>query len=123
MAALSPLAVTGSSPALVSTDSLQKDRGKVLPERASSPKAEATQNLSSFNLDFVGLNVRSIKVEGDPATWTRNGDELKVKLAEKAGISRARQDAYDRRPADWSKSTTSPTGPRAEGHWVQAAGH
>jgi hypothetical protein len=42
VAALSPLAVTGSSPALVSTDSLQKDRGKVLPERASSPKAEAT---------------------------------------------------------------------------------
>jgi hypothetical protein len=42
VAALSPLAVAGSSPALVSTDSLPKDRGKVLAEHASSSKAETT---------------------------------------------------------------------------------
>ena len=31
----------------------------------------ATQNLSSFNLDFVGLTVRSIKVNGRSASWSR----------------------------------------------------
>ena len=32
--------------------------------------ARATQNLSSFNLDFVGLTVRSIKVNGRSAGWS-----------------------------------------------------
>jgi hypothetical protein len=41
-------------------------------------KARATQNLSSFNLDFEGLTVRSIKVDGRPATWSRDGGELTV---------------------------------------------
>ena len=40
--------------------------------------ARATQNLSSFDLDFVGLNVRSIKVDGRRATWTRDGQELVI---------------------------------------------
>jgi hypothetical protein len=40
--------------------------------------ARATQNLSSFNLDLVGLNVRSIKVDGRRATWTRDGQELVI---------------------------------------------
>lgn len=40
--------------------------------------AKATQNLSTFNLDFEGLTVRSIKVEGRSAEWTRNGGELTV---------------------------------------------
>jgi len=38
--------------------------------------ARATQNLSRFDLDFVGLTVRSIKVGGRPAAWTRDGQEL-----------------------------------------------
>ena len=33
-------------------------------------EARATQNLSSFNLDFVGLTVESIKVDGRRATWS-----------------------------------------------------
>jgi hypothetical protein len=41
-------------------------------------RARATQNLSRFNLDLDGLTVRSITVEGRPATWTRNGGELRV---------------------------------------------
>jgi Peptidase family M1 domain/Peptidase M1 N-terminal domain/Immune inhibitor A peptidase M6 len=41
-------------------------------------RARATQNLSRFNLDFVGLTVRSIKVNGRPATWSRDGGELTV---------------------------------------------
>jgi hypothetical protein len=40
--------------------------------------ARATQNLSSFNLDFEGLTVRSIKVNGRSATWSRDGGELTV---------------------------------------------
>ena len=40
--------------------------------------ARATQNLSSFNLDFDGLTVRSITVDGRSADWSRAGDELTV---------------------------------------------
>jgi hypothetical protein len=40
--------------------------------------ARATQNLSSFNLDFEGLTVRSITVDGRRAEWSRDGDELTV---------------------------------------------
>jgi hypothetical protein len=41
--------------------------------------ARATQNLSRFNLDFEGLTVRSIEVNGRSATWTRTGGELTVR--------------------------------------------
>ncbi len=44
--------------------------------------ARATQNLSSFNLDFVGLRVRSITVNGAPATWSRDGGELTITPSE-----------------------------------------
>jgi len=40
--------------------------------------ATATQNLSGFDLDFVGLTVRTITVNGAAATWTREGQELAV---------------------------------------------
>jgi aminopeptidase N len=40
--------------------------------------ARATQNLSRFNLDFVGLTVRSIKVNGRAASWSRTDHELMV---------------------------------------------
>ena len=40
--------------------------------------ARATQNLSAFNLDFEGLVVRSIKVDGRSADWSRDGGELTV---------------------------------------------
>ena len=40
--------------------------------------ARATQNLSRFNLDFVGLTVRSIKVNGHAASWSRTEHELTV---------------------------------------------
>jgi hypothetical protein len=41
-------------------------------------RARATQDLSSFNLDFQGLTVRSIKVNGRSAEWSRDGGELTV---------------------------------------------
>jgi aminopeptidase N len=40
--------------------------------------AVTTQRLSSFDLDFQGMTVRSISVDGDDATWTRDGGELTV---------------------------------------------
>ena len=40
--------------------------------------AVATQHLSSFNLDFHGLEIHSITVDDDEADWTRDGDELTV---------------------------------------------
>lgn len=39
-------------------------------------EATATNNLSRFNLDFDGLTVRSIRVEGRRATWERDRGEL-----------------------------------------------
>jgi Peptidase family M1 domain/Peptidase M1 N-terminal domain len=47
--------------------------------------AQATQNLSAFNLDFVGLRLRSLTVNGIKAVTTRKGQELTVKP--KTGIT------------------------------------
>jgi aminopeptidase N len=41
--------------------------------------AVATQNLSSFDLDLQGLNVRSVSVDAIPASFSRDGQELKIK--------------------------------------------
>jgi hypothetical protein len=41
-------------------------------------RAKATQDLSAFNLDFEGLEITSIKVNGSTAAWSRNGNELTV---------------------------------------------
>ena len=40
--------------------------------------AKAKQNLSSFNLDLVGMNVRAVFVDGDPARWRRDDNELTI---------------------------------------------
>jgi aminopeptidase N len=40
--------------------------------------AVATQHLSSFNLDLQGLEVRSVTVDGEAATWSREAGELTV---------------------------------------------
>jgi hypothetical protein len=42
-------------------------------------QAKATQNLSAFNFDFVGLRLRSVTVNGTSATTQRKGQELTVK--------------------------------------------
>ncbi|MEU8821693.1 M1 family aminopeptidase [Actinoplanes sp. NPDC048796] len=51
--------------------------------------ARATQDLSRFNLDFHGLSVRSVTVDGRPARWTRGGDELTVTPARGLRAGRA----------------------------------
>ncbi len=48
--------------------------------------ARAKRNLSSFNLDLHGLNVRSIELDRRPATWTRSGDELTIRPRYGLGI-------------------------------------
>ncbi|GLI02562.1 M1 family metallopeptidase [Phytohabitans aurantiacus] len=40
--------------------------------------ARATQNLSSFNLDFVGLTIDKLSVNGHKASYSRSGQELTV---------------------------------------------
>lgn len=39
-------------------------------------EAEATQDLSSFNLDFIGFTIEDITVNGKPAEYSRDGQEL-----------------------------------------------
>ncbi len=41
-------------------------------------EAQATQDLSSFNLDFVGFEITSLTVDGQPAEFERNRQELVV---------------------------------------------
>jgi aminopeptidase N len=42
-------------------------------------EARATQNLSSLNLDFDDLTVRSVRVNGDRARWTHADGELTIR--------------------------------------------
>jgi hypothetical protein len=49
-------------------------------------EATATKNLSRFNFDFDGLKVRSIRVEGQRASWERHRGELMI--TPKNGIER-----------------------------------
>ena len=50
-------------------------------------RATATETLSRFNLDLVGLHVDSVRVDGSAASWSRTAHELKVtpRKALKAG--------------------------------------
>ncbi|NLX11053.1 MAG: M1 family metallopeptidase [Chloroflexi bacterium] len=41
-------------------------------------EAEATQNLSTFNLDFLGFEISALTVNGAPAGFTRSGRELVI---------------------------------------------
>jgi aminopeptidase N len=45
---------------------------------SATVEAEATQALSAFNLDLVGLTVTAVGVDGRPATWTHADGELTV---------------------------------------------
>lgn len=45
-------------------------------------EAKATQDLSSFNLDFIGFTIDEIIVNGKPAEFSRDGQELTITPAE-----------------------------------------
>jgi aminopeptidase N len=51
--------------------------------------ASATQDLSSFNLDLVGLKVNSVTVNGSAASFARKGQELTITPS--AGLRRNRE--------------------------------
>jgi aminopeptidase N len=44
--------------------------------------ADAVQDLSAFNLDFQGFTISSLEVDGEPATFERDGRELTITPAE-----------------------------------------
>ncbi len=50
--------------------------------------AKASQNLSRFNLDLVGLTVREVSVDGAAAAFTRTGQELAITPA--AGVGKGK---------------------------------
>jgi hypothetical protein len=54
------------------------DPGTDVLDAVATIRARATQDLSSFNLDFEGLEIRSLRVAHRVATWTRDGKELVV---------------------------------------------
>jgi aminopeptidase N len=41
-------------------------------------RATAKRNISSFNLDFIGFDIAGITVNGEAATFTRDGQELTI---------------------------------------------
>lgn len=47
-------------------------------EGSATMEAEATQALSSFNLDFLNLDIDSIEVNGQPADFDHDGHELTI---------------------------------------------
>ncbi|MEQ7127511.1 M1 family metallopeptidase [Actinopolymorpha sp. B11F2] len=47
--------------------------------------ARATQDLSRFNLDAVGLTINSVEVNGRPATFAQDGEELVITPASALG--------------------------------------
>lgn len=59
-----------------------KDVETSLLKGVTTIDAIATQDLSSFNLDFIGFDIASILVNGEPATFRRDGQELTVTPAE-----------------------------------------
>jgi aminopeptidase N len=50
-------------------------------EGVTTIQAAATQDLSAFNLDLTGFDVREVAVNGSPATFSRQGQELTVRPA------------------------------------------
>src|SRR5262249_41466206 len=47
-------------------------------EGTTTIDALATQNLSAFNLDFLGLDISEILVDGEAASFSRDGEELTI---------------------------------------------
>lgn len=50
----------------------------VISDGATMLTATAVDSLSSFNLDFVGLEVTSVSVDGVPAEWSVDGEDLVI---------------------------------------------
>lgn len=75
-------------------------------------RARATQELSAFNLELEGLSVRSVRVDGTRARWSRDGFELTVTPA--APIGRGKRFTtvirYQGKPTPYRHRQLGPTG-------------
>jgi aminopeptidase N len=56
---------------------LDVEAGAIL-DATTTIDAIATQDLSTFNLDFRGPQIDAVAVDGAPANWARNGGELTI---------------------------------------------
>lgn len=84
-------------------------------------EAKATQDLSSFNLDFAGFEIESITVNGQAAEFSRDGDELTVKPIESLhqGDNFVVDVKYNGSPEPTqSLSFTNPEAPKFPSGWV-----
>ena len=80
-------------------------------EGVATIRARATQALSSFNLDLIGLTVRSITVDGRRATWTARCPELRSSPQHGcASTSASRHVAYDGVPQTVEESSLGVSG-------------
>jgi uncharacterized repeat protein (TIGR01451 family) len=68
----SPTGSTGSGPTDVITGEFDR--------ATTTMTAYAPVALSSFSLDFEGLTIESVLVDGEPATWTRDIDAAAIKF-------------------------------------------
>jgi aminopeptidase N len=74
-----PLYGNGGYDARTYRISVRYDPGTDRLSGRATISAQALQALTSFNLDLVGLRVRQVLVDGEPATWTRRaGHELRI---------------------------------------------
>jgi len=70
-------------------------------------KSVATQDLSAFNLDFVGFDITELTVDGKDATYTRKDSELTVTAAVANGKSFETVVAYKGVPSQVPESITT----------------
>jgi aminopeptidase N len=57
---------------------LDYDPSANLLQASATISARATQNLSRFDLDLRGFAISRLTVDGKPASWTRDGQELVI---------------------------------------------
>jgi aminopeptidase N len=55
---------------------LDYDRGRNRLGGTVTIRADATENLKAFNLDFRGYRIRRLEVDGEPTRYSRDGQEL-----------------------------------------------
>ena len=80
-------------------------------------EAEALQDLGAFNLDLLGLNVESAEVDGTPADFAREGQELTIEcpVVLEAGEAFSVEVAYFGVPEPLEAAGGYPTGWQSDG--------
>ena len=73
-----PLAGNGGYDVRDYTLTLDYEPSANLIEASATISARATQNLSRFDLDLRGFAISRLTVDGKPASWTRDGQQLVI---------------------------------------------